>query len=138
MLRVAEETLETSVGQLERRILELERETAQLRREKVAAEAASDTPVVLGRVGAGTGATIAKWRGRDAATPGGLGGAVARNGSVIVAALMAVNASGEIFMTHTSLAGRIALRLSIGNLKTTQADVDRAWAALNRAAASSG
>ena len=61
-----------------------------------AAQAASDQPVPLGRVGAATGATVSKWRGRDDALPGGLGGAVARSGDVIVAALIAVNASGDI------------------------------------------
>jgi hypothetical protein len=31
--------------------------------------------VPLGRVGAGTGATVAKWRGRDHTRPGGIGAA---------------------------------------------------------------
>lgn len=48
-----------------------------------------------GRLGAGTGATIAKWRGRDAARPGGLGSALVTHGSLVVAALLAVNAVGE-------------------------------------------
>jgi len=46
-----------------------------------------------------------------------------------------VNASGEAFLTHTALNGRTVLRLSIGNLKTTPAHVDRAWALLQEAAA---
>ena len=61
-----------------------------------AAHHASDEPVPLGRVGAGTGATVSKWRGREHTRPGGLGGASARSGPVIVAALMAVNASGDV------------------------------------------
>jgi L-aminopeptidase/D-esterase-like protein len=56
----------------------------------------STADVALGRVGAGTGATIAKWQGRDHARPGGLGGAVLRHGDLVVAALMAVNAYGDI------------------------------------------
>jgi L-aminopeptidase/D-esterase-like protein len=48
-----------------------------------------------GRVGAGTGATIGKWRGGDVVRPGGLGSAVARQGQLIVAALLAVNSVGE-------------------------------------------
>ena len=48
-----------------------------------------------GRLGAGTGATIAKWRGRDAARPGGLGSALVTHGGLVVAALLAVNAVGE-------------------------------------------
>jgi L-aminopeptidase/D-esterase-like protein len=61
-----------------------------------ACEAATVEDVALGRVGAGTGATIAKWQGRDLARPGGLGGAVLRHGDLIVAALVAVNAYGDI------------------------------------------
>jgi L-aminopeptidase/D-esterase-like protein len=61
-----------------------------------ACEAAASGDVALGRVGAGTGATIAKWQGRDHARPGGLGGAVLRHGGLTVAALVAVNAYGDI------------------------------------------
>lgn len=61
-----------------------------------AAVVASGDAVPLGRVGAATGATVSKWRGRDEARPGGLGGAVARSGDIVVAALIAVNASGDI------------------------------------------
>ena len=52
--------------------------------------------VQLGRIGAGTGATIGKWRGRDQARPGGLGGATVRDGDLVVSALIAVNAVGDI------------------------------------------
>jgi L-aminopeptidase/D-esterase-like protein len=61
-----------------------------------ACEAARSDDVALGRVGAGTGATIAKWQGRDHSRPGGLGGAVLRHGDLVVAALVAVNAYGDI------------------------------------------
>jgi L-aminopeptidase/D-esterase-like protein len=61
-----------------------------------ACEAATAEDPALGRVGAGTGATIAKWQGRDGARPGGLGGAVVRHGDLVVAALVAVNAYGDI------------------------------------------
>jgi L-aminopeptidase/D-esterase-like protein len=61
-----------------------------------ACEAASADDVPVGRVGAGTGATIAKWQGRDHSRPGGLGGAVLRHGDLVVAALVAVNAYGDI------------------------------------------
>ena len=46
-----------------------------------------------------------------------------------------VNASGEIFITHTKLDGRYVLRLAIGNARTTEADVLRPWDVLNREAA---
>ena len=45
-----------------------------------------------------------------------------------------VNATGEAFLTHTSLDGRVALRISIGNLKTTREDVERVWELLQEAA----
>lgn len=62
----------------------------------VAASAAgSATDPARRQVGAGTGATIGKWRGRDAARPGGLGSAAVRDGDLVVAALMVVNAIGE-------------------------------------------
>jgi aromatic-L-amino-acid decarboxylase len=45
-----------------------------------------------------------------------------------------VNASGDIFITHTKLEGRYVLRLAIGNARTTEDDVRRAWEVLNREA----
>ncbi|HVV36029.1 MAG TPA: P1 family peptidase [Acidimicrobiales bacterium] len=49
----------------------------------------------VGRVGAGTGATIGKLGGRVAdRRPGGLGTATARRGELVVSALMVVNAVG--------------------------------------------
>jgi aromatic-L-amino-acid/L-tryptophan decarboxylase len=45
-----------------------------------------------------------------------------------------VNASGEIFITHTKLDGRYVLRLAIGNARTTEDEVRRAWEVLNREA----
>jgi aromatic-L-amino-acid decarboxylase len=45
-----------------------------------------------------------------------------------------VNASGEAFLSHTVLAGRYVLRLAIGNARTTEADVARAWDALRHLA----
>jgi aromatic-L-amino-acid/L-tryptophan decarboxylase len=41
--------------------------------------------------------------------------------------LESVNAGGEIFISHTKLDGRYSLRLAIGNLRTTEAHVRRAW-----------
>ena len=59
--------------------------------------AAEAEEVELGGVGAGTGATVAKWWGTEAERrPGGLGGAVERDGDLVVAALMAVNAFGDL------------------------------------------
>jgi aromatic-L-amino-acid/L-tryptophan decarboxylase len=50
------------------------------------------------------------------------------------AILERVNASGEIFISHTKLKERYVLRLAIGNEHTTEDDVRRAWSALRAAA----
>lgn len=61
-----------------------------------AAEAARAGAVETGPVGAGTGATVAKWRGPDHRRPGGLVAATRRGGGgLVVSALVAVNAFGE-------------------------------------------
>ena len=51
------------------------------------------------------------------------------------ALLERVNASGEAFLSHTRLDGRIVLRLAIGNARTTEDDVRLAWDVLRREAA---
>ena len=56
---------------------------------------ASSAPVQQGLVGAGTGATCGKWRGEK--IRGGIGSAAVRIGDVTVAALVAVNALGDVF-----------------------------------------
>jgi aromatic-L-amino-acid decarboxylase len=48
------------------------------------------------------------------------------------AILARANRSGDIFLSHTRLDGRYVLRLAIGNARTTEADVRRAWEVLNR------
>lgn len=44
-----------------------------------------------------------------------------------------VNASGEVFLSHTRLRGRIGLRLSIGNLRTRERHLRRTWEVLREA-----
>ena len=46
--------------------------------------------------------------------------------------LARVNETGELFISHTKLGGRYVLRLAIGNERTTEADVRRAWDVLQR------
>jgi aromatic-L-amino-acid decarboxylase len=48
------------------------------------------------------------------------------------AILERANRGGEIFLSHTRLDGRYVLRLAIGNARTTEEDVRRAWEVLNR------
>jgi L-aminopeptidase/D-esterase-like protein len=62
-----------------------------------AAQAASTAPVAEGDVGAGTGATIGKSAGSGRAMKGGIGSAAIRMpDGLIVAALVAVNAAGDV------------------------------------------
>jgi len=49
-------------------------------------------------------------------------------------ALAAVNAGGEVFLSHTKLAGRYVLRLAVGNIRTEERHVRRAWELLREAA----
>lgn len=41
--------------------------------------------------------------------------------------LRRLNAGGEVYLSHTKLDGRYSLRLAVGNLRTTEQDVRRAW-----------
>ena len=58
--------------------------------------AAAGRPITMGRVGAGTGATIGKWRGAEFAVAGGLGIGRARVGDATIGALAVVNAVGDV------------------------------------------
>ena len=75
---------------------------------RAACEAATDGPVALGSVGAGTGATVGKLYGIDRAMKGGLGSAsrVYPDG-LAVAALAVVNAYGDVIdpATGEAIAG---------------------------------
>jgi len=62
---------------------------------KEACKSASNS-TLLGRVGAGAGATVSKWRGQEFSDFGGLGSATLREDDLIVSCLIAVNASGDI------------------------------------------
>jgi L-aminopeptidase/D-esterase-like protein len=62
-----------------------------------AAQAAGDGPVAQGNVGAGAGATVGKIAGRALAMKGGIGSAsIALPDGLVVAALVAVNAVGDV------------------------------------------
>jgi L-aminopeptidase/D-esterase-like protein len=61
-----------------------------------AACVAAGEDVPQGNVGAGTGATVANLKGPEGAVKGGLGTASARQDDVVVGALVAVNAFGEV------------------------------------------
>jgi aromatic-L-amino-acid decarboxylase len=46
-----------------------------------------------------------------------------------------VNGTGEAFLSHTVLNGRVCLRLALGNLRTRMEHLERCWALLREAAA---
>lgn len=58
---------------------------------------ASEAPVESGLIGAGTGATAAKWRGLENMVPGGLGSASELAGDAIVGVLAVLNPVGDVF-----------------------------------------
>ena len=63
------------------------------------------------------------------------GGPEGHAGDELNAAIMdAVNRSGEVFLSHTRLAGRFVIRLAVGNLRTEERHVARAWQLLREAA----
>jgi aromatic-L-amino-acid/L-tryptophan decarboxylase len=66
-----------------------------------------------------------RWRGAPAAGLDELNAAL----------LDRVNATGEVFLSHSRVRGQYALRLAVGNLRTAEAHVERAWELLRQAAA---
>jgi L-aminopeptidase/D-esterase-like protein len=64
--------------------------------EAAATDAARGAPAASGRLGAGRGATVGKWRGREHAVPGGLGTAAVTVDGATVGALVACNAVGDV------------------------------------------
>ncbi len=61
-----------------------------------AARAASERPLASGRVGAGAGATVAKYRGRSSARPGGIGSVAASTEDGMVGVVAVANSVGAI------------------------------------------
>lgn len=61
-----------------------------------AAAAARSGSFTTGAVGAGAGATVGSWRGADRSRPGGIGTATVRHDRLVVSALCAVNAYGDV------------------------------------------
>ena len=64
-------------------------------------------------------------------TDGGRGGPDdARLNDLNERLLAAVNASGEVYLSHAMIGGGYTLRLAIGNIRTEELHVARAWAIL--------
>ena len=87
-----------------------------------AAQAATSGPVVEGNVGAGAGATVGKLLRPDRGMKGGIGSAaIELPGGLIVAALVAVNAAGNVVDPLTGLTiagGRTAEGDAIADVRT--------------------
>jgi aromatic-L-amino-acid decarboxylase len=47
-----------------------------------------------------------------------------------------INATGQIYLSHTKLGGRFTLRLAIGSIRTSERHVRKAWQLLSQAAGS--
>ena len=74
-----------------------------------AVDAGRSAPAGSGRIGAGRGASVGKWRGREYSVPGGLGTASLRVGDATVGALVACNPAGDVLAPDGSvLAGSSA------------------------------
>ncbi len=69
------------------------------------------------------------------AVPPGLAGDNAALDAFNQQVLDAVNRTGEVFLSHTKLDGRFVLRLAVGNIRTRERHVARAWALLREHAA---
>lgn len=52
--------------------------------------------------------------------------------------LQAVNANGEVFLSHTTLKGRFALHLAVGNMETDRETLEKAWLEITNAAQTLG
>ena len=63
---------------------------------RAACDAATDGAFEVGAVGAGTGATVGKWRGSAATRAAGIGTATLRHEDLVVSALVACNAWGDV------------------------------------------
>lgn len=85
----------------------------------VAADAAgSGQGVPVGLVGAGTGARVGKWRGPEGERNGGFAVASASSVDVVVTALVAVNAFGDVDPDGTGLAQLPAMSTGTGGMFT--------------------
>ena len=66
------------------------------------------------------------------ATPGGKSREAGKQVDILNENIMhAVNATGKAFLSHTKLNDKLVLRLSIGNIRTTEDHVRRVWGLLN-------
>ena len=76
--------------------------------------------------------SVVCFRARPTVEGGSEGARAARLDALNERLMAAVNATGEAFLSHTKLRGAFTLRLAVGNIRTTEAHVSRAWGLLNQ------
>ena len=86
-----------------------------------ACEAASAIPPAQGSVGAGAGATVGKLFGIERAMKGGIGAASLKVGEITVAALVAVNALGDVIDEDGSVIAGARSEDGLSLVRTTEA-----------------
>src|SRR5205823_4511083 len=79
--------------------------------------------------------SVVCFRWNPAASPSGMRWSEAALDAANEKLVDLVNETGEVFLSHTRLRGRIALRIAIGHLRTTEQHVRRAWDLLQQHAA---
>ena len=94
---------------------------------EAARAAAGGGDLETGRVGAGAGATVGKWRGREWAVPGGVGVAATTIDGIRLGALAVVNAIGDVIAADgTILSGSTAPTGAPGFPTSSPFEEDRA------------
>ncbi len=86
---------------------------------RAACSAATEGELETGPVGAGAGATVGKWAGRERAAPGGIGVGVAHAEGSSVSALAVVNSVGDVISEDGSVVAGSSFS-SGGELKSPQ------------------
>ncbi len=76
-----------------------------------------------------------RWRPASLAGREGEPAVAAHLDAVNEGLMAAVNARGDVFLSHTRLRGRFTIRVAIGNIRTERRHVERAWALLREEAA---
>ena len=66
------------------------------------------------------------------ATPRGFRGDAAAHDALNARILERVNRSGDVFLSHTKLNDQLVMRLAVGNLRTEERHVRRAWELLQQ------
>jgi L-aminopeptidase/D-esterase-like protein len=87
---------------------------------RAAIAAGTGDGIEAGRVGAGAGATVGKWRGRDGAVAGGVGVAATSVEGFRVGALAVVNALGDVVGSDGSLRAGSTSGLEVPGFPTPQ------------------